>query len=68
MKNNKNTQPETLARYLTKTGRAISSPQANAMLGIKNLRATVSDLRKMGHNIERGTNKAGLTTYRITNV
>jgi hypothetical protein len=65
VKSNK-TQTELLVGYLRGTGRGISEKQANAMFGIKNLRARISDLRLCGYKIRKNTNTEGNTTYFVS--
>lgn len=65
VKSNK-TQTEQLVSYLRGKNRGISAPQANALFGIKNLRARISDLRDQGFRIRTGQNKEGKTIYFIS--
>ncbi|NBV28421.1 hypothetical protein EBS02_05315 [bacterium] len=65
VKSNK-TQKELLISYLRGTGRGISAAQANAMFGVKNLRARMSELRQEGFTVRKDTNKEGNTTYFVS--
>ena len=60
------TQNELLVSYLRGTNRCISAPQANALFGIKNLRARISDLRQTGYKIRKSMNTEGNTTYAVS--
>ena len=59
-------QKELLISYLCDTGRTISGPQAEARFGVKNLSARMSEIRKEGFTVSRGTNKIGNTTYLVS--
>lgn len=59
-------QKELLISYLCDTGRTISGPQAEARFGVKNLSARMSEIRKEGFTVSRGTNKRGNTTYLVS--
>jgi len=65
VKSNK-TQTELLVSYLRGKGRGISAAQANAMFGIKNLRARISDLRQAGFKVRKDMNTEGNTTYFVS--
>ena len=65
VKSNK-TQTELLVSYLRGKGRGISAAQANAMFGIKNLRARISDLRQAGYKVRKDMNTEGNTTYFVS--
>jgi hypothetical protein len=58
-------QTQRLAKYLSSKGRTISAPQAEALFGIKNLSARVSDLRKAGFKVVLTENRAGKSAYKI---
>jgi hypothetical protein len=60
------TQKEFLEQYLRGTGRALSSAQANATYGIKNLRARISEMRQAGLRVHRSTNTEGRSAYSIS--
>ena len=53
-----------LLTYL-KRGRSVSSASASSMFGVANLRATVNDLRKAGHDITWYHGRHGETRYYI---
>jgi hypothetical protein len=65
VKSNK-TQTELLVSYLRGKSRGISAAQANAMFGIKNLRARISDLRQAGFKVRKDMNTEGNTTYFVS--
>ncbi len=65
VKSNK-TQTQLLISYLRGTSRGLSSPQARALFGIKNLRARISDLREMGYRVRKNHNTEGNTTYFVS--
>lgn len=60
------TQNELLLAYLRGTSRALSAPQAQALFGVKNLRARMSELRQSGYRVRTAKNKSGKTTYSIS--
>jgi hypothetical protein len=60
------TQIEYLISYLRGTNRGLSAPQARALFGIKNLRARISDLRRMGFRIRKTLNTEGHTKYFVS--
>lgn len=60
------TQNEFLEQYLRGTGRSLSSAQAKATYGIKNLRARMSELRGVGLRVNRSKNTEGRSTYAIS--
>jgi len=59
------TQNELLVGYLRGTKRTISAPQAEALFGIKNLSARMSELRQQGFRVRVLENTEGNTAYRI---
>lgn len=59
-------QPAFIEQHLRGTGRTMSSAQAKATYGIKNLRAVISTLRNDGLNVRKQYNTAGRTTYAIS--
>jgi hypothetical protein len=60
------TQVESLVSFLRGKNRGISAPQAQALFGVKNLRARMSDLREMGHRIRKAVNTEGRTVYFVS--
>lgn len=62
----KTTQKEFLENYLRGTGRSLSSAQARALFGIKNLRARISEVRKDGLVVRKQPNTEGRTAYQIS--
>lgn len=62
----KTTQVSFLEQYLRGTNREMSSAQARATYGIKNLRARMTDLRQSGLTVRRGKNTEGRTTYAVS--
>ena len=59
-------QNEFLVNYLRGTGRELTSAQAAANYGIKNLRARISELHKKGYKIRSRVNTTGKTAYAIS--
>ena len=62
----KSTQVEFLENHLRGTGRVMSSAQAEATYGIKNLRARISDLRQSGLQVRKTKNTEGRTAYAVS--
>lgn len=62
----KSTQVAFLEDHLRGNGRAISSAQAAATYGIMNLRARMSDLRKLGLRVRRTKNTEGRSAYSVS--
>ena len=60
------TQKTFLESHLRGTGVAMSSAQAAATYGIKNLRARISELRQAGLTVRKGVNTKGRTTYAVS--
>ena len=60
------TQNEFLETYLRGTGRTLSTAQAEATYGIKNLRARMSELRQAGLRVKRELNTEGRSAYRVS--
>jgi len=57
---------EKLYNYL-KTGKAVTKKLASSQFKLKNLRATISDLREEGiNNIETSRTKEGVLKYQMT--
>jgi hypothetical protein len=48
MKNTNTSKKDKVLNYLTKPGKSITETQARSRFGLKNLRATISDLREEG--------------------
>lgn len=62
----KSTQNQFLEQFLRGTGRTISSRQAEATYGIKNISARMSELRSAGLKVKSTKNTAGRTAYTIS--
>lgn len=62
----KSTQNEFLEQYLRGTGRSLSAAQAEALYGIRNLRARVSELRQAGLVVRRNVNTEGRSAYAVS--
>lgn len=60
------TQNEFLENYLRGTGRGLSTAQAEALYGIKNLRARMSEFRAAGLKVTREINSEGRSAYRVS--
>jgi len=60
------TQVESLISFLRGKNRGISAPQAQALFGVKNLRARMSDLRELGYRVRTTINTEGRTTYFVS--
>jgi hypothetical protein len=60
------TQVDTLVSFLRGKSRGISAPQAQALFGVKNLRARMSDLREMGYRVRKSFNTEGRTVYFVS--
>jgi len=58
-------QTELLVRFLRGKNRTISAPQAEALFGIKNLSARMSELRQAGYRVRVVENTEGKTAYKI---
>lgn len=55
-----------LESYLRGTGRSLSARQAEAMYGIKNLRARMTEFRHAGLKVTTKPNTEGRTTYSVS--
>ena len=64
----KSTKPQVaqLIAFLRGNGRVLSAPQANALFGVKNLRARMTEIRQQGFRVRTGMNLNGNTTYAIS--
>ena len=62
----KSTQVAFLEKHLRGTNRVMSSAQAEATYGIKNLRARMTDLRQAGLTVRKSTNTEGRTAYAVS--
>jgi Helix-turn-helix domain len=62
----KSTQNEFLESYLRGTGRTLSAAQAEALYGIRNIRARASELRQAGLRVRTSMNTEGRTTYSVS--
>lgn len=60
------TQNEFLEQHLRGTGTRLSAAQARATYGIQNLRARMSELRKLGLRVNTGVNTEGRTVYTVS--
>lgn len=60
------TQKQFLEEYLRGTNRTLSSRQAAATYGIKNLRARICEMRKAGLRIYNTQNTEGRTAYQVS--
>ena len=60
------TQLEFLEKHLRGTGRSLTSRQARATYGIKNLRARISELRKYGLRVRTRPTAGGCVAYTIS--
>lgn len=60
------TQVESLVSFLRGKNRGISAPQAQALFGVKNLRARMSDIRELGYRVRKTINTEGRTTYFVS--
>jgi hypothetical protein len=60
------TQVESLVSFLRGKNRGISAPQAQALFGVRNLRARMSDLREMGYRVRKSMNTEGRTVYFVS--
>ena len=58
-------QNELLVSYLRGKNRTISAPQAEALFGIRNLSARMSELRQAGYRVRVVENTEGKTAYKI---
>lgn len=59
-------QTEFLVKHLRGTNRVLSAAQAEALYGIKNIRARMSEIRDAGYIVRTGVNTKGYTTYAIS--
>ena len=62
------TKQNKVINYLTKRGRTLTASEARARFGVRNLRATMSDIRSIveefgNWRIETRTSSTGLTQY-----
>lgn len=55
-----------LEQYLRGTGRSLSARQAEAMFGIKNIRARMTEFRHAGLKVSTKPNTEGRTTYSVS--
>jgi len=65
VKSNK-TQIQLLVSYLRGTGRTITSRKADALFGVKNLRARMTELRQAGFKVYTSLNLEGRTKYYVS--
>lgn len=59
-------QRDVVISYLRGTGRELSEAQARNLFGIQNLRARMSEIRKMGLRVRTRKNTTGRTSYAIS--
>jgi hypothetical protein len=62
----KMSQNKFLVKYLRGTNRELSSAQAEALYGIQNLRARMTDLRNGGYKVRTHKNTEGRTAYAVS--
>ena len=62
----KMSQNKFLVKYLRGTNRELSSAQAEALYGIQNLRARMTDLRNGGYKVRTHRNTEGRTAYAVS--
>lgn len=62
----KTSQNEFLETFLRGTGKTLTSKQAAATYGIKNLRARMSELRSVGLKVNRELNTEGRSAYSVS--
>lgn len=62
----KTTQVVFLEKYLRGTDRVISAKQAEALFGIKNIRARMTELRQCGLRVRRTKNSTGRASYAVS--
>lgn len=60
------TQNQFLETYLRGTGRALSAAQADALYGIRNIRARMTEFRQAGLKVTRQKNTEGRSAYRVS--
>jgi hypothetical protein len=63
--NIKTSQREFLIEYLRGTGRELTQPQAEALFGIQNLRARMSEVRDMGLRVRVRATQNGRIAYSV---
>ena len=59
-------QKSFLKKHLRGTNRVLSAAQAEALYGIKNLRARMTDLRNEGFRVRTMKNTEGRTAYAVS--
>ena len=59
-------QKDFLVKYLRGTGTELSAAQAEALYGIQNLRARMSEIRGEGFVVRTRKNTAGNTAYAVS--
>jgi hypothetical protein len=62
----KSSQNAFLEASLRGTGRSLSAAQAEALYGIRNIRARMTELRQAGLNVRTSKNTEGRTTYAVS--
>ena len=59
-------QKDFLVKYLRGTGNELSAVQAEALYGIQNLRARMSEIRSEGFTVRTRKNSTGNTAYAVS--
>jgi aspartokinase len=62
----KTTQNEFLEHYLRGTGESLSARQADALYGIKNIRARMTEFRQAGLRVRKYKNADGRAQYQVS--
>ena len=62
----KTTQNTFLESYLRGTGRSLSAAQAEALYGIQNIRARMTEMRQAGLRVRTEKNTEGRTAYAVS--
>jgi beta-galactosidase/beta-glucuronidase len=62
----KSTQKEFLEHYLRGTGESLSGRQADALYGIKNIRARMTEFRQAGLRVRKYKNAEGRAQYLVS--
>jgi len=60
------TQNEFLETYLRGTDRTLTARQAEALFGIKNIRARMTELRQAGLRVNRVPTTVGVSAYKVS--
>lgn len=62
----KTTQKQFLENYLRGTGESLSGRQADALYGIKNIRARMTEFRHAGLRVRKYKNADGRSQYQVS--